>query len=61
MSDGTLRPKDLFDNGLILEKVGQVFEEVFFNENLDENLALYCKLIESIGKASLYKNSLRFT
>ena len=47
--DGTLRPKDLFANGLILEKVGQVFEEVFFNKDMDENLALYCRLIESIG------------
>ena len=44
-----LRPKDLFDNGQILERIGQVFEEVYFNENMDENLTLYCKLIESIG------------
>ena len=57
--DGTLRPKDLFDNGLILEKVGQVFEEVFFNEKMDENLALYCKLFESIGEFFLYKNAFR--
>ena len=45
-----LRPKDLFDNGLILGKVGQVFEEVYFNEYDDENLALYCQLVESIGE-----------
>ena len=45
-----LRPKDLFDNGLILGKVGQVFEEVYFNEYEDENLALYCQLVESIGE-----------
>ena len=57
--DGTLRPKDLFANGLILEKVGQVFEEVFFNKDMDENLALYCRLIESIGKALSTKKSFR--
>ena len=57
--DGTLRPKDLFANGLILEKVGQVFEEVFFNKDMDENLALYCRLIESIGKDLFTKNHLR--
>ena len=45
-----IRPKDLFDNGLILEKISQVYEEVYFNEIMDENLALYCKLIESIGE-----------
>ena len=52
--DDTLRikPKDLFDDGLILGKVSQVYEEVYFNEIMDENLALYCKLIESIGENS---------
>ena len=44
-----LRPEDLFENGLILEKVGQLFEEIYFNKNMDENLATYCKLIELMG------------
>lgn len=44
-----LRPEDLFENGLIFEKVGKLFEEIYFNENMDENLATYCKLIELMG------------
>ena len=46
-----LRPEDLFENGLILLKVGQVMEDTFFNENMDENLALYCKQVESMGNS----------
>ena len=44
-----LRPEDLFENGLILEKVGKIMEEIYFNENMDETLAKYCKFIESMG------------
>ena len=45
-----LRPEDIFENGLILIKVGRVMEDIFFNENMDENLALLCKQTQSMGK-----------
>ena len=50
-----LRPEDLFENGLILEKVGKLFEEIYFNKNMDENLATYCKFIESMGTSTIKK------
>ena len=46
-----LRPEDLFENGQILLKVGRVMEDIFFNKSMDENLALYCKQVESMGKS----------
>ena len=45
-----LRPEDIFENGLILLKVGSVMEDIFFNEYMDENLALLCKQTQSMGK-----------
>ena len=45
-----LRPDDLFENGLILLKVGRVMDDIFFNENMNESLALYSKQAQSIGK-----------
>jgi len=48
-----LRPEDLFENGLILLKVGRVMEDIFFNQNMDENLALYCKLVESMDESCI--------
>jgi len=48
-----LRPEDLFENGLILLKVGRVMEDIFFNENMDENLALYCKQVESMDESCI--------
>ena len=56
-----LRPDDLFENGLILLKVGQVMDDIFFNENMDESLALYSKQAQSIGKLnSLFLSIKRF-
>ena len=46
-----LRPENMFENGLILLKVGQVMDDIFFNENMDESLALYSKQAQSIGKS----------
>ena len=46
-----LRPEDLFENGQILLKVGRVMEDIFFNKSMDENLSLYCKHVESLGKS----------
>ena len=46
-----LKPKDLLsDNGLIFGKIGKLFEEIYFNENMDENLAIYCSRVESMSK-----------
>ena len=52
-----LRPEDLFENGHILNKIGQVMEDIYFNENMDENLAVYVQLVEAMGK---YKPSILF-
>ena len=55
-----LRPDDLFENGLILLKVGQVMDDIFFNENMDESLALYSKEAQSIGISNSLFLILRF-
>jgi len=47
-----LRPENMFENGLILLKVGRVMEDIFFNENMDENLAILCKQTQSMGKCN---------
>lgn len=49
-----LKTEDLFENGLIFDKISQLFEEVYFNENMDDTLSVYCYFLESIGKANQY-------
>jgi len=49
-----LKPKDLLsDNGLIFGKIGKLFEEIYFNENMDENLAIYCSRVESMNESCI--------
>ena len=50
-----LKPEDLLlDIGLISGKVVKLFEDVYFNENMDENLSLYCSRVESMSNRTLF-------